>query len=54
MFGKKRTEEIKMLLESAEKDRLLYAQEAATTREAFTAQACLDREMFLRQVAENF
>lgn len=52
MFGKKRTEEIKMLLESAEKDRQLYAQEAAASRELYVAQATRDREMFVEQLSE--
>lgn len=52
MFGKRRTEEIKMLVESAEKDRLLYAKEAATARELYMEQASRDREMFVEQLAE--
>lgn len=51
MFGKKRAEEIKMLIESAEKDRQLYAQEAATSREIYIEQASHDRKMFVEQLA---
>ena len=52
MFGKRRTEEIRMLVESAEKDRLLYAQEGAAMRELYVAQANRDREMLATQLAE--
>lgn len=52
MFGKRRTEEIRMLVESAEKDRLLYAQEGAAMRALYVAQANRDREMLAAQLAE--
>lgn len=52
MFGKRRTEEIKMLIESAEQDRLLYAKEAEAARNLYVEQANHDREMFVTQLAE--
>lgn len=52
MFGKRRIEEIKMLIESAEKDRLLYTKEAEKTREMYMEQARCDREMLVGQLAE--
>ena len=52
MIGKRRTEEIKMLVESAEKDRQLYAQEADAARKLYVEQANCDREMFVEQLAK--
>jgi hypothetical protein len=52
MFGKKRTEEIRLLIESAERDRQTYAEEAAATRELYMEQAKQDRAMFAEQLTK--
>lgn len=52
MFGKRRTEEIRMLIESAERDRQVYAEEAAATRELYMEQAKQDRAMFVDQLTK--
>lgn len=53
MFGKKRAEEIALLIKSAEEDRALYAKEAASDREMFITQANRDREVFLEFLTET-